>query len=115
MYVCVDCNCDVSGTLPGICDKASGQCLCKEGYGGDHCEQCIPGYYGYPDCRPCNCSEVGSATKFCDTSGKCPCLSSFSGRTCEQCSPGYYKYPECLGNYYILMNTSCIYACVMLY
>lgn len=94
-----DCSCDARGTEAEVCDKETGQCLCKTGYGGPRCDQCIPGYNGYPDCKPCGCSEVGSASTVCDSSGKCPCLYNFAGRTCEQCSPGYYKYPDCLRMY----------------
>lgn len=91
-----DCNCDVRGTREGICDKSSGECLCREGYGGSRCDQCLPEYFGYPDCKPCNCSTSGSQGKICDASGNCPCLHMFSGRTCDQCKPGFYNFPECL-------------------
>lgn len=90
-----DCNCDLIGSLPEICDKNNGQCLCKKGYAGPRCDKCSSGYNGYPNCKPCGCSESGSASSICDASGICPCLTSFAGRTCEQCSPGYYQYPEC--------------------
>lgn len=79
-----------------ICDKEAGTCLCKDGYGGPRCDQCIPGYYNYPDCVPCNCSTQGSVSTICDASGKCPCLNSFAGKQCTQCSAGYFNYPECL-------------------
>ena len=65
--------------------------------GGPRCDQCQPGYYGHPDCKPCGCSDSGSASSICTPNGKCPCLPNFSGRACDQCSPGYWKYPECLG------------------
>lgn len=103
----LDCNCDARGTKQGICDKSDGVCLCKEGYGGSRCDQCINGYYGYPNCRPCNCSLIGSSSISCDSIGKCSCLANFAGKTCDQCSPGYYMYPECIG-------TNCIYRNVCL-
>lgn len=93
----LDCNCDARGTKQGICDKNDGVCLCKEGYGGSRCDQCINGYYGYPNCKPCNCSLIGSSSISCDSIGKCSCLANFAGKTCNQCSPGYYMYPECIG------------------
>lgn len=92
----VVCKCDPRGTVEEICDKNNGQCLCKEGFGGDKCDKCIPGYKDYPDCQPCGCSEIGSTTTVCDVSGKCDCLDRFSGKTCTQCAFGYYKYPDCL-------------------
>lgn len=55
----IDCNCDLQGTLAEVCEKSTGQCLCKEGFGGPRCDKCLPGYYNYPDCQPCNCSISG--------------------------------------------------------
>jgi hypothetical protein len=34
----------------------TGSCICREGYAGDRCDKCRPGWYGYPNCRPCECS-----------------------------------------------------------
>lgn len=91
-----DCNCDNKGTESEVCSKETGSCICKEGYGGPRCDQCLPGYYNYPDCVPCNCSVSGSVSKICDATGRCHCLSNFGGKQCTQCSTGYYAYPECL-------------------
>jgi len=103
-----DCNCDLIGSLPEVCNKTNGQCMCKEGYAGPRCDKCLHSYNGYPDCKPCGCSERGSATSICDASGKCPCLPSFAGRTCEQCSPGYYQYPECKCKRVYIINSNYI-------
>lgn len=101
----LDCNCDVKGTLPGVCDKSNGQCLCKPGYGGPRCDQCVAGFSGFPDCKPCNCSSVGSAFSVCDVTGKCTCLTNYAGKLCDQCSPGYYQYPNCLRKYLIVKSS----------
>jgi hypothetical protein len=38
-------------------------CECLQGYMGDYCERCSPGYYGDPrqpggKCLPCNCNGI---------------------------------------------------------
>jgi len=71
LIIWLDCNCDVRGTREGICDKSNGQCMCREGYGGERCDQCLPEFFGYPDCEPCSCSLKGSIGKICDATGKC--------------------------------------------
>lgn len=93
------CNCDMVGTTAEICDKDTSACICREGFGGARCDQCLPGYYGYPGCQPCRCSERGSISPVCDANGQCRCLASFAGRTCDRCSPGHYKHPECVREY----------------
>lgn len=92
----IDCNCDLKGTEEGICNKATGQCLCREEFTGERCDKCKSGYYGYPNCQPCNCGLIGSLGKTCSEAGKCSCLANYAGRTCEQCSPGYYNYSTCI-------------------
>lgn len=86
----------MQGTVSEVCSKESGQCICKDGFGGPRCDQCLPGYYNYPNCEPCNCTATGSTSKTCDANGRCPCLSNFAGKQCTLCSPGYYDYPKCL-------------------
>ena len=82
--------------MDDICGKDDGQCLCKDGFGGERCDRCVPGWFGFPDCQPCNCTDVGSGSEICDeVNGQCPCLSNYGGRTCDECSAGYFKYPDC--------------------
>lgn len=45
------CDCDSSGTSEEICNKTTGQCLCKENFMFPRCDRCAPGYYNYPMCQ----------------------------------------------------------------
>ncbi|CDQ98414.1 unnamed protein product, partial [Oncorhynchus mykiss] len=73
------------------CREAAGgfQCVCKQGYAGDRCERCAPGYYGDPltaggSCRPCDCNGNGNS---CDSrTGVCKnTLEPGDTNTDEQC------------------------------
>ncbi|TPP57450.1 Laminin gamma 1 [Fasciola gigantica] len=51
---CSPCYCEPMGTLAnygsegiGVCNPETGQCPCKPGVGGQRCEECYPGFYGY--------------------------------------------------------------------
>ena len=68
------------------------RCQCKEGYAPPRCDKCLEGFYGFPDCKPCNCFYPGkSHSKVCNvTNGQCDCKDGSSGRQCSPCSPGYY-------------------------
>ena len=39
---CHPCQCNPSGSVHVNCDRATGQCLCKQGVTGQLCEQCEP-------------------------------------------------------------------------
>ncbi|XP_073731136.1 laminin subunit alpha-5 [Misgurnus anguillicaudatus] len=90
---CEMCNC----SRPGItsqditCDTNNGQCRCKNNVVGRQCDKCAPGFYGYPNCRPCNCNEAGTEKEVCDPfSGHCLCKENVEGSRCDRCKLGTF-------------------------
>ena len=70
----------------------TGQCICKYGFGGPRCDQCLPGFFKnqylpFFQCDPCDCSEKGSTSEICDPEdGQCQCKhENILGRKCNQC------------------------------
>ena len=55
------CECNPKGAEDDFCDDA-GKCSCKPMYGGDKCDQCDAGYYGFPECQG-NYYAIGSFIK----------------------------------------------------
>lgn len=48
------CRCDAEGTLPGVCDKQTGVCLCRPGVTGAGCDTCSRGHCdSFPTCEIC--------------------------------------------------------------
>jgi len=43
------CNCYTPGSFSSVCEQSTGYCICKPGYFGRDCSQCLPGRYG-PNC-----------------------------------------------------------------
>lgn len=44
----------MTGSASQQCDRETGTCICHKGIGGEKCDQCDRGYYGYaPQCNPC--------------------------------------------------------------
>uniref|UniRef100_A0A8D0R6P0 Usherin n=1 Tax=Sus scrofa TaxID=9823 RepID=A0A8D0R6P0_PIG len=101
-FLCLPCNCDKAGTVNGslLCDKSTGQCPCKLGVTGLHCNQCEPHRYNlttgkFQGCQMCECDTLGTVPgTVCDpVSGQCLCLPNRQGRRCNQCLPGFYISP----------------------
>ena len=85
------CDCDPTGSTNQVCDKDTGQCICRPGFGGRRCDQCLPGYYRFnvTDCSPCQCSAY--ALSDCDSDGQCICPYGVTGLNCDQCLPNFYN------------------------
>ncbi|XP_046687640.1 laminin subunit gamma-1-like [Homalodisca vitripennis] len=65
---------------------------CQGNTEGWRCEKCKPLHYGDPasyDCKPCECSDIGSVSADCHPqTGQCECKERFDGRSCNSCHPG---------------------------
>ncbi|XP_072511722.1 netrin-4 isoform X3 [Notamacropus eugenii] len=61
---CKLCSCHPIGSavIPfssaTLCDPSNGDCPCKPGVAGPHCDKCMVGYWGFGEygCRPCDCA-----------------------------------------------------------
>jgi laminin alpha 3/5 len=84
------CDCNPKGAKsPEFCDFFGGQCDCYENIIGRSCTRCRTGYFGFPNCRKCNC-----------TSGKCDpitgeCIRPPNCMQDDKCNEGYHSlHPE---------------------
>lgn len=88
------CECDFQGSLSFECEKFGGQCECRPNIIGRQCKACKTGYYGFPDCKPCNCPS----TAYCEpATGECICPKHVTGERCDQCEPLTYGYDPIIG------------------
>nr|XP_033809333.1 netrin-4 isoform X1 [Geotrypetes seraphini] len=61
---CKACSCHPVGSASlhfgtnATCDPANGDCACKPGIAGPHCDKCMVGYWGFGryGCKPCDCA-----------------------------------------------------------
>ncbi|XP_064617027.1 laminin subunit gamma-1-like [Liolophura sinensis] len=95
---CRPCDCDISGTQnnTNLCNKTTGQCLCKTYTEGERCDRCKAEFYNLnidnPDgCSPCNCDPGGALSPSCPiTGGQCDCRPGLSGLQCKQPDTGMF-------------------------
>ncbi|XP_076046327.1 laminin subunit alpha isoform X4 [Oratosquilla oratoria] len=90
----LSCNCDFLGSVSFECEMFGGQCPCKPNVIGRMCNRCKTGFYGFPDCRPCDCPS----TALCDPeTGECICPPRVEGDRCERCAPYTYGFDPIIG------------------
>ncbi|RXN20724.1 usherin [Labeo rohita] len=97
---CLPCQCEFRGTVngSGVCDKITGQCMCKNNVEGLRCNRCSFHTYNLSSanathgCQPCHCDHMGTVpATVCDpVSGQCVCLPTRYGRDCGTCKPGFF-------------------------
>ncbi|KAH0616507.1 hypothetical protein JD844_027654, partial [Phrynosoma platyrhinos] len=101
---CQPCNCNPSGSLSfSVCNPETGECLCQQFATGQHCEECLQGYWGIGSnlygCSPCDCDIGGAHNNLCSsTNGQCECLPNIVGRQCTEPAAGHFFLPL---DYYI--------------
>lgn len=88
------CNCNYAGSHSFECDPFGGQCQCKENIIGRQCESCRTGYYGFPDCKPCDCPSTALCQK--DT-GECICPPRVTGEKCDKCEQYTFGFDQIVG------------------
>ncbi|XP_041500327.1 laminin subunit alpha-1-like [Microtus oregoni] len=67
---CQKCDCHPQGSVHSDCDRTSGQCVCKPGATGLHCEECRPRHIlTESDCVSCDDECVGPLLNDLDAIG----------------------------------------------
>lgn len=88
------CYCDSDGSLSYVCDPYGGQCQCRPNVIGRRCDACKTGYFGFPDCKSCNCPSAATCET---TTGECICPPRVIGKNCDQCESMTYGFDPIIG------------------
>ncbi|XP_069740233.1 laminin subunit alpha-5 isoform X2 [Narcine bancroftii] len=77
------CLCHEVGAVSMTCDPYGGQCSCRPHVIGRDCSRCAIGYYGFPNCRSCDCGR-----RLCEeVTGHCICPPRTVQPECVTCEP----------------------------
>ncbi|NXX86717.1 LAMA5 protein, partial [Urocolius indicus] len=89
-----ECSCDAVGSVENACGP-QGQCPCHSNYAGLRCDQCAPGYYGYPSCLPCQCSASSSQHGTREpAAGQYKHQTGVMGQRCDRCLSAADSFPH---------------------
>ncbi|EPB67946.1 laminin EGF-like protein, partial [Ancylostoma ceylanicum] len=73
-------------------------CKCRNEFVGLRCDHCSHGFYGFPDCKSCDCEPAGTdplqcrdGLCLCNEDGECPCKKNVIGEKCDQCKEGTFS------------------------
>ncbi|XP_064486972.1 laminin subunit alpha-like [Ornithodoros turicata] len=88
------CRCNVDGSKSFECERFGGQCQCKDDVIGRTCSQCRTGYFGFPNCRPCDCPNTAVCHPI---TGQCICPPRVTGEKCDTCEPLTFGYTRIIG------------------
>ncbi|XP_035285918.1 laminin subunit alpha-3-like isoform X12 [Anguilla anguilla] len=95
---CEGCDCSPNGidnVAEEGCNQTTGQCACKDHIDGRQCDRCTAGYYGFPECAPCDCNMGGVVPDVCHPqTGKCLCKKNVVGVRCDSCRKGSFHFDE---------------------
>lgn len=88
------CDCNIDGSLDYKCQNFGGQCHCKPNVIGRDCSRCKTGFYGWPDCKKCDCPS----TAICHwKTGDCICPKGVTGKDCDKCLPLTFGFDKIIG------------------
>uniref|UniRef100_A0A915PQH1 Laminin subunit alpha n=1 Tax=Setaria digitata TaxID=48799 RepID=A0A915PQH1_9BILA len=88
------CECSSQGSTSFMCEEYGGECHCRPNIIGRRCDRCAAGYYNFPDCIKCKCSD----SHLCDEkSGQCFCPPHVEGKHCDRCVPYAFGYDPLIG------------------
>ncbi|XP_018008782.1 laminin subunit alpha [Hyalella azteca] len=88
------CDCDYYGSYTIECEEFGGACPCRPNVIGRRCDRCKTGYFGFPNCQPCDCPS----TALCNArNGDCICPPLVMGERCDQCVANTYGFDSIIG------------------
>ncbi|XP_027200224.2 laminin subunit alpha [Dermatophagoides pteronyssinus] len=88
------CECNIDGSYDYKCENFGGQCRCKPNVIGRDCSLCKTGYYGWPNCKQCNCPSTAICHR---KTGDCICPKGVTGKDCDKCLPLTFGFDKIIG------------------